>query len=144
MSDTEIRTALETRLATVSDLPIAAYRAAENDSFTSPKGKPWIRHRLSFGAERLRTLPAQGGYVQRDGTWRLLLFFPLDTGTDIADALARAVLGAFPVGATLIEGATTVHCDGGRRYGGGRDIEPAAYCVPVDVRWHALVTNTVV
>lgn len=145
MSDTAIRAALEARLATVSGIPAAKYRASENgEAFDPPLTAMWLRHRLAFGPERLLTKPANGGWKRQDGTWRLVLFAPLHAGTTAIDTLARAIVDAFPAGLTLTSGSTTVYCDGGRRWGGGRDLDEKSYAVPVDLYWHVHVVNTVV
>lgn len=137
----EVRAALEARLALVSGIP--ADRAEENDAFEPEPGTAWLRHRLAYGPERLLTMPAQNGWVERRGVWRILLHFPLQGGTTTADDLAQAVVDAFPRGKTLVSGDTTVHCDGARRWGGGRDIDAAWYVVPVDIAWHVHTRNLI-
>lgn len=138
----DIRAALEARLATVSGLPDADHRAVENTRYEPRVGETWLRHRLAPADERLLTMPAQGGWKQVDGAWRLLLHFPLDTGTTAGDTLSAAIVLAFPPGLTLTSGAVTVRIDSSRRWSGGRDIEEGWYTIPIDVRWHVWATNT--
>lgn len=140
----EIRAALEAQLATVTGIPDATRRLGENTlGDLKPDGQAWVTSRMAYGIERVLTMPADGGIKRRDGTWRLLLRFPLGTGVDAGDTLSQAVADAFPRGLSLVSGSTTVHCDGARRYSGGRDIDEGWYIVPVDITWHVHTTNTV-
>ncbi len=138
----DIRAALEAQLATVSGIPDSDYRLEENDTADGKVGEVWLRHRLGYGPETRLTMPARGARVMKDGTWRLLVHFPLNTGTEDADTLVQAIVDAFPSGLTLLSGTTTVHIDNARRFGGGRDIDPSYYTVPIDVRWHVFTTST--
>ena len=138
----DIRAALEAQLATVAGIPDSAHRAGENTEFRGTIAETWIRSRLGYGIERRLTLPARSARVQKDGTWRLLVQFPLNTGTAAADTLVQAIVDAFPDGQTLVSGSTTVRLDGTRRFGGGRDIDESSYVVPIDIRWHVFTTST--
>lgn len=137
----EIRAALEARLATVAGLPPVERWSYENDAFEKPVRESWVWQRIHFGPEVLLSMPARGGYLQRNGTYRVVLYFPLDTGTADADALVQAVVDAFPVGTTLPNGGTTVRIDTPRRWGGGRDLEEGFYGVPIDIPWYVQRPN---
>jgi hypothetical protein len=139
MSEVAIRAALEAQLATVSGIPTTY---GENVAFTAPLREMWIQTALAPQPDQLRTLPARGGLRERRGTWRLLVRAPLDTGTDAVDALVRSILDAFPRGETLDYDGVRVQVEGGRRWRGGRDIDPKAYTVPVDIYWLIYDTNT--
>lgn len=145
MSETaEIRAALEAQLATVSGIPDATRRIAENSrGEIKSDGRIWLTSRLSFLPERVLTKPHNGGLKRREGFWTLLVRCPLQTGTTAADDLVQAIADAFPSGLTLTNGSTDVHCDGADRGSGGRDIDEGRYTVPVTIRWHVHTTNTV-
>lgn len=142
MSYEEIRTAIETQLATVTGLPATDRWALENTAEDFDAGDAWLAVRHGFGSETRLTMLAANARMQKDGTTRLLLYSPLSTGASAVDVVIQAVVDAFPPGLTLTSGSTTVHIDSSRRFGGGRDIDTAWYVVPVDIRWHVFATST--
>lgn len=142
MSYAEIRTALETRLATVTGLPDTDRWALENTAEDFDAGEAWLAVRHGFGPETRLTMLAANARMQKDGTTRLLLYSPLSVGAEDVDTVVQATVDAFPPGLTLTSGSTTVHVDSSRRFGGGRDLDAAWYVVPVDIRWHVFATST--
>lgn len=142
MSYAEIRTAIETQMATVTGLPDTDRWALENTAQSFDAGEAWLAVLHSFGPETRLTMLARNARMQKDGTTRLLLYWPLNTGAEDVDVVVQAVVDAFPPGLTLTSGSTTVHVDSSRRFAGGRDLDPAWYVVPVDIRWHVFATST--
>ncbi len=144
----DTRDLLYARLLTVPGLPDTSQIAQENagavadEVFEPTPGEIWIAQRMGFGVSRPLGGPARGAYIRNDGSWRLLLNFPRLGGTAWADALAEAVLDAFPVGLTLGVTPTKVLIDGSRRWGGAPDLEDGYYTVPVDISWHVHTLNT--
>lgn len=136
----DVRSTLETRLATVSGIPATSRWALENRVYEPEPGTVWLGARLSPGAERLMTLPARNGWLRRPGVWRLTLHFPIGSGIGESDTLSAAILAAFPAGLTIaMPGGTDLRIDGGRRWSAASI--GAEFTVPIDIYWHVLTIN---
>lgn len=140
----EIRAALLAQMLTVPGIPDADHRAIENTGFDGTPGEAWLDSLLSPGPQTLLTMPAQGGTLLKDGVWRVRLHYPIDSGPDVADAMADSVVLAFPAGQRLVSGATQVAIDSSRDWSGAPGIKDGFYTVPVDIRWHVFAINTLV
>ena len=138
----ELRSALETRLATVTGLPALAQRAKENDGFQPTPGTNWVATALRPGSRELLTMPANGGWVVHTGLYLVDLYFRVTrNGTTDADTLAEAVLAQFPPGLQLTAGAEQVRVTRSIARGGFR--EEGWWVVPIEVGWQVETINAV-
>ena len=137
----EIRAALEARLALVPGIPATTQWQGRNKGFDRPMGQQWLTHRVHWGAEQLISKPVWGGYLQRNGVYQVVLYFPLDRDSPDPDVLAQAVVDTFPIGLTLVNGSTTVYIGEPRRWEGGIDLEEGFYGIPVDIPWYVQRPN---
>lgn len=104
--DTDLKTAIETRLFAVSGFPDAEHRAIEDETFEPPDASTvWsvVYHR--FGTEQLMTVPAAGGQLWKYGFTQVDLNAPPEGGRGALDTLADAVRAAFPARLRLPVGA---------------------------------------
>lgn len=88
---TELRAALETKLKSISDLPVIAW---ENSSFSPTTGVPYIRIKyipLSQDPAHLGVLPQ----LRYEGIFRVDCRVPYGDGPFSGDDLAQDVLDAF-------------------------------------------------
>ena len=127
---TEIRQALETHLTTVPGI--------QNIIFENLPTKPPTRdqHVLTLMMYESR-IPATRGLnptYRYEGSLRLELKFPLNTGPSAADDLADAIVDHF-VQSDLTKGPVTVRVDEGYALDGGTI--DSWYTVPVTIFWYA-------
>jgi len=138
-----IRTALDTQLATVTGIPATDTWGEENVGFKPAVGTSHLTRRLAFDPDVPLEAPASMTRILRSGVFEVRLKVPPLDGTDTVDALALAILQSFPYGKDLTSGATTLSIPrGSRRWGGGLDDDKAWYVVLVEIRWELQVGNT--
>lgn len=133
-----IRTALETRLATVSPAIDTVY---ENMPYVPTTGTPYQQvYLLPATPSNLEIGPA---WVEQ-GIFQISLFFPVTDASGIAQgpgpAIAQAELirAAFPFRSTLSSGGVTVDIINTTEIGPARP-DDSTFMVPVKVRWSARV-----
>jgi hypothetical protein len=134
---------LAAQLATVTGIPAVSTWGEENVGFEPTIGTAHLTHRLAFDPDVPLEAPARLTRILRSGVFEVRLKVPPLDGTDAVDALALALLQAFPYGKELTSGATTLRIPrGSRRWGGGLDDDKAWYVVLVEVRFELIVANT--
>lgn len=128
-----IRAALESEIANVTNIPSASNRAWENVSFSPNTGTTWVRMTLIPGEQR----PAHLGtnpQIRYQGLFRIDIFVPEGDGAASADALADNIRDHFNVTDDFSSGGDTVRIRYSER-GQGRS-DPPWYTVPVTVSWY--------
>lgn len=150
-----IRRALRARLRTAfaaASLDPATQLALENRDFTAPaptdaatmQAVPWVRENYLPAGQSLASVPAAGGLVRYEGEYSVTVFAAKHRGTAQADALADAVLRAFPPGDAAI--ASDGFDTGTVRFRRAVQLpaipDAAWYQIPVRVRWTADFLNT--
>lgn len=138
--DQDVRTALETRLATATGIPAADFRANEYSHFDPQVADEWVRTKVVWGGEVLRTYPAAGGHVFRDGMYLVEHFSLFDSTTVQSDIVPRAILDKFPPGLTLAAGSETLQILRSRRWPTVRSGDWLK--VDVDIAWRVVTINT--
>lgn len=138
MSDaSNIRAALEERLAVVSGFPSAANRAYENVRFVPTDGTTWARIATNFS----RTRPAVRGpspSERWDGLFLVDVFAPENAGPGAAFDLAYAIKAAYTVDDVLTKNGVNVRIDYAE-LGQGISTSPW-YLVPVTVAWYTYLS----
>jgi hypothetical protein len=134
MSLVEVRTALESALATVTpSLPTAQ----ENVEFSPTPGSAYQQVTL------LRAQPANieigPGYFDQ-GIFQVNLFFPKNAGPDPAEAQAEKIRAKFPFGGSLSSGGVTVNITGTPEVAPARP-DGDYFMLPVKVRWSARIAS---
>lgn len=139
--ESDLRTAFETRLFTVTGFPDADHRALENVTYEPVALESWARVTHAWGGEEPITMPGQGAWMEYRGLMTVNLFAPVDESPSELDTLARAVVDKFPYGLSLTVSGKQVHVTRSRRWTGERD--GGWHHVPVDVAWRMLRTNVI-
>ena len=142
--DASLRAALNARVLTTPGFPSAVdYEntkpAGTREPFQPPANAPWARITHRFGLERLRTLPAPGGRVEKTGFLQVDCFVPLLSGTSALDTLAQAVRDTLPPNLFLSVEGFRLTVQWSQRYGGQRDA--GWFWDHVDIGWTLWTTN---
>jgi len=126
--DTDLKTAIETRLFAIAGMPDADHRALENAAAADPDtgyeptpGEPWVRVTHRFGIEQLMTLPAVGGRLWKYGFTQVDAFFPTLEGCAALDTLMDAIRASFAPELTLSVSGLVLRIRSSQRWGGERD-----------------------
>lgn len=140
----DVRAALQARLATVTGMPAASTWGEENTGFTPEIGTAHLTHRLAFDPDVPLEAPASMTRLRKSGVFEVRLKVPPLDGSGTVDDLALAVLQAFPYGAEVVSGATTIRIPrGSRRWGGGLDDAKAWWVVLIEIRWELIAQNVI-
>lgn len=100
---TDIRGALQSRLAATPGIPAIAY---EGIRYTPVVGTPYVAPVfLPAGNGGPRTT---GGYIRHEGSFEVSLVYPGGNGTGLAEAMADTIKERFKVTDTATVGATVV------------------------------------
>jgi len=128
MSQKSIRTAFETRLASLSPaLPIAH----DNEPFTPPSG-PYISCSLLPATPETPGLD-EATSIDR-GIFQILLHYPRGGLAGAAETKAEAVQSHFPPGLVLSHGTITLRVRGKAAIAVGLEM-PDRYVIPLSVRY---------
>ena len=130
MNIDEVRTLLDTQLATVTNLPA---HQAENTRFEKKTGTPWVRSTLIPTETVSRTTASD----ELTGLYQVDVFYPQGKGAATAGAMAQAIKDAFARGSSFGEGEFRLHVMKSWREA-SQDFEQF-YQIPVLVRWSAIV-----
>lgn len=135
MSNLAIRRALLTHLAAMTpDLPTAV----ENETFTPPAADlPYQRASLLPAEPRN---PEQGGFIQRQGVFSVVLAYPEAMGAGPGQERAEAVEAHFPRNLTLGWSGLSVKVRYTPTIAPGFS-EGDRYMIPVSIRYDADVTG---
>jgi len=131
---TDIRSALEQQVITVSGFPNSSNRAWENVRFEPTEGTTWARMNIIPSAMR----PAVRGASPQllyEGLFLVDIFAPEGNGANGADTLADAVRAAFTVDDVLTVNSTNVRFRYSER--GQGLVDSPWYQVPVSVAWYS-------
>jgi len=133
MSESAIRAALETRLATMSP---ALATVPENVAYTPVTGTPYQRINL------LRAQPANpeaGTFQQAQGIFQVTLQYPPNVGPGVAEARAKLLAEHFPRRLSLVaSGITVIINRAAYIMAGFQDVD--RWAVPVRVYYQANVS----
>ena len=135
MSIVSIRTALETKLATVTFT--GGSTAYENAPFTPVAGTPYQACYCLFAKPDNPTMG--DGFHRVLGIFQVNLFYPLSTGTGAPAAQAELIKTAFKRGTSLTSGSVTVHIDLTPEIGPGR-VDDDRFMIPVKIPFYADIT----
>lgn len=129
--DKDIRAALETQLANVTDAPSIAY---ENVQFSPTTGQSYLEVRYVPVTRKpsVRGLNPQQRY---DGLFSIHCYAPEGSGPAVADTLANNVMDAFEAVTSLTNNSVSVSIDYVERQQGFTD--SPWFMVPVTVAWYA-------
>lgn len=128
MSITSTHALLDTQLKTVTGLP---FLQAENIRFTID-GNPWCRSTLLPARSTVISLGV-GATKQMTGLYQVDVIYPQDSGSAVAHAMADLVVAAFPIGARLTDGTTTVIIEISSVMAAHPLLD--FYYVPIQVQW---------
>jgi len=132
MTILQVRTALETQLATVSSVPAIRY---ENVVYRPTPGTPWLS--CTVMTARVRTAGVGVGIPDRaDGVMILDLFYPPNAGSQAAETMMGNIRTAFPKGTILTASGQSVHiayCEPAPQPGE----DPDWYMRTVYIGWYA-------
>lgn len=107
-----VRTALRTRLWSVSGIPAAPYRKLENVEFDlrTVIDQTWVREQTRFGAWTPQLVGGNTGVqlYECSGSYMVDLFYPKFKSTTASDTLTAAVRNAFAGGVSLPAGDVSV------------------------------------
>jgi hypothetical protein len=125
----DIRGALQLKAASAAGFPTSV--DYEGVGFSPVLGVPWARMTLLNNSRQPFSLDGlskiTGGLFQVD------LFYPIDKGTATIDAVADAVVDAFPLNHSLFKGTTRVSIYYAQR--GPLLQQPDALHAPITVSW---------
>jgi len=129
--DKDIRAALESNLANITDVPSIAY---ENVAFNPTTGDNYLEVRMIPTLRRptVRGLNPQQRY---DGVFQINCYVPEGSGPAAADTLAKNVIEAYEATTKLTHNDVTVSIDYVERSQGFMD--SPFYFVAVTVAWYA-------
>lgn len=132
MSLIQVRTALQTQLATISPALATAY---ENEPYTPVAGTPYQQVTI------LRAQPdnLEIGPIYTDrGILQVNLFYPLNAGAGAAEARAELIRTAFAYGSSFVSGGVTVTIIATPEVAPAR-AEDDRFLVPVRIRFSAFI-----
>ena len=127
----DIRSALESRLSSITDVPSIAY---ENVSFSPTTGQKYLEVKFLPTTRRpaVRGTSTQQRY---DGVFLINCYAPEGEGPASADTLANNVMDAFEATTKLTQNSTTVFLDYAERQQGF--VDSPWYFIPVEIGWYA-------
>lgn len=129
--DKDIRAALESRLADITDVPSIAY---ENVSFKPTTGQSYLE--VSYSPLTRRPAVAGTNPQQRyDGLFFINCYVPEGTGPAVGDTLAKNVMEAFEATTKLNHNNQTVRIDYAERQ--LAYVDSPWYVVPVTIAWYS-------
>lgn len=131
-----IRTALETHLAAMTDVPAIAW---EDVQFEPPSAASWLRVTLAPASTDVNSLYDVLCLEDR-GLLLVDAFVPENQGPSASDALGDAVRSHFKPGTNLISGGVTVRCQTVRREAGRAS--PPWRMVPIAIGYTVLSLNS--
>lgn len=127
----KVRQVLRRQLQTVATLPTSDKRAWENRAFKLPDPPvAWVRENF-WPASEIRKASKE---VEVTGIYRVEVFMPVNSGTEAADDLAKAIIEVFPPASSLTYDSTNVAIDRSVRNPGRVD-SGVWWIVAVDVTW---------
>lgn len=132
----DIRGALQNAAIAVPGFPPSAQRAYDGLTFTPTPKTPWAR--LAFMPQPSRPFAIKGT-DQLIGLFQVSLFYPPNLGTATVEAMADAVVAAFPTETPLLFGTARVQILSSGRGPGLPEAD--WYQVPVTVRWQCLTAS---
>lgn len=106
MSQVAIRRAIEARLHTMSPAHATAW---ENASFQPVPGTPYQKAEMVPG---IPENPTKDSFTRELGFYQVTLFYPLDKGTNPAEARFELIKARFPKGLQIIQDGVTVTISG--------------------------------
>ncbi len=131
-----VRTLLKTQLLTVANLPALQ---DENTQIAPAKGALWSRLSL-LTAEPNAISVGPNGLDEHQGLAQVDLFYPQGAGTSASNAMAAAVMAAFPRGFRVMSGVDNVLTR--MVYQQTAYQAESWYVVPVVIRWSSFRTST--
>lgn len=131
MSIEQIRTLLDTQLATVASLP---YHQAENTRYEPKTAVPWVRSTMSPAETVRRTTFSD----ELNGLYLVDVFYPQGKGTTTAAEMAQAIKEAFPRGSRLGEAVDVPLYVMGSWIEASRDLN-SHYQIPLIIKWSCIV-----
>jgi len=132
MSVISVRTALETKLATVTFT--GGKTVYENVSYTPVAGTPFAQCYVMFATPDNPTMG--DGFHRILGIFQVSLFYPLNTGPSAAATQAELIKTAFKRSTTLTSGTVTVKIDRTPEISAGR-VDGDRFHVPVKIPFYA-------
>ena len=132
----DIRTALESQIASVTGIPSAANRSWENVRFEPTTGTPWVRMTLLPGESR-PAIRGENPVLSYLGLFQVDVFEPSGGGPRTADTLADAIRDQFSSGTDITVNTTTTRIRWSERLPGRLD--PPWYMVPIQISWYTYV-----
>lgn len=133
MSFTAVQNALNAQLQTCDGLPPLQLENEHN----APKAA-WSRATL-MPSRTLQPNVGTGGTAEMNGLYQVDLFYPMNQGMALANAMVDAVIDTFPRGMLIAEDGLFVQIESAWREAVQRD-EPFMN-VPVTVSWSCLRPN---
>ena len=136
-----LRTALQAALSTpVTLIDPVGQVAMEARDFAPTVGVPYARESCKWGKERLKTIPAPGGYTRIDGLYLIDLFFPDNQGDAQIDQCVGQVRTTFVAGEVVSYNGALVHLLGVSRSGAMRQ-ESGFIMTPLGIPFYAYDQN---
>ena len=134
MSIAKIRTAFDTRLATLSPALACAY---ENKAYAPVAGTPYQRINLLPNTPEDAVL---GSLIYFEiGIFQVTLCYPMGNGPGTAEARAQLVKDLFKRGTSMLQGGVTVTVTRAPS-AAPAFIDGDRYCVPLSMRYQAQVS----
>ena len=134
---TDIRQALESRIASVTGIQASSQRAWENVRFEPTTGTPWVRMTLLPGESR----PAIRGanpILEYIGLFQVDVFQPEGSGPNAADVLADNIRNSFAPGTDITVGSTTTRIRWSER--AAAELDTPWYRLSVTISWYSFRT----
>lgn len=129
--DTDIRAALESKLADIPDVPSIAY---ENVSFSPTTGQSYLEVKY-IPVTRRPAVRGSSPQQRYDGLLAINCYAPEGSGPNAADTLAKNVMETFEATTKLTHNSQDVTIEYAERQQGF--IDSPWYFVPVSIRWYA-------
>lgn len=143
-TNTKIRAGLRQRLSEVAGIPIAKYWAKQNRDFTKPdQTVTWLREAFVPQTNEAASVgvPGEIRLIRHNGVFSIDLFFPLNGGTNEADALCDAIITKFAPGSSYLYSGQVIRIKSAYA-GPAQPQEQLWYFRPVTIVWQADNTTT--
>lgn len=134
----DIRTALETQIATVSGIPSANNRAWENVFFRPTSNSPYVRMTL-FPTSSRPAVRGPNPQIKHDGLFLVDVVYPINEGAAMAETLADNIRAAYTVDDTFTSGSTSVRFNYSER--GAGIVDGNWFRVPVTISWFSYAAS---
>lgn len=133
---TAIHAGLDAQLATTPNLP--AFNNENSAIYRPTIGTPYCRATL-LPAQPLVGELGVGGRTEFQGLYQVDLFYPINAGTTLAEAMVDAVLSVFPRGTVIMQAGINIQVKLAYRLVARS--EPPWFIVPVSVSWWSFIAN---